>query len=139
MVKRAIKCTPNESPINNEIPSNHRFPFGLSISASQRSPIQNRIAMNKDDIAYTSASTALYQNVSENVKAKLATKEAPKIAFRCVSFNSENPETTLLKSSVSDQNINKIMKARDTTETILTSRAILVTSVANIEKTASII
>src|SRR5690606_21946893 len=114
MVKSAIKCTPNESPINKDIPSNHRFPLGLSISASQRSPIQNKIAMNKDDIAYTSASTALYQNVSENVKAKLATKEAPKIAFKLVSFNSEKLETTRFKSSVSDQNINKIVKALDT-------------------------
>ena len=81
MVNNPIKCTPKESPIIKAININQRFPLGLSISCSQRNPSQNIAAIIKVAMAYTSVSTALNQNESVNVKAKLPTTPLPKIAM----------------------------------------------------------
>ena len=79
MVNKAIKCAPNESPITSEIKTNHLLPLGVSISCSHLKPSQTNKAINKDAIAYTSASVALNQKLSVNVKANEATKALPKI------------------------------------------------------------
>ena len=60
--------------------SNHLLPRGVSNSCSQRNPNQNNNAIKKEAIAYTSASTALYQKLSENVKESDAISELPKIS-----------------------------------------------------------
>ncbi len=67
MVSKAMKCTPNESPTIKEMIKSHLFPLGLSMSCSQRKPSQKSKAINKEAIAYTSASTALNQKLSEKV------------------------------------------------------------------------
>ena len=59
--------------------NNHLFPRGVSNSCSQRNPNQNNKAIKKVAIAYTSASTALYQKLSENVNVNEAIKALPKI------------------------------------------------------------
>ena len=51
IVNNAIKCTPNDSPMTKLIKSNHLFPFGSSIAASQRNPSQNNNAIIKVAIA----------------------------------------------------------------------------------------
>ena len=65
--------------MTNEIINNHLFPRGVSSSCSQRNPNQNSNAIKKVAIAYTSASTALYQKLSVKVKVKEAIKALPKI------------------------------------------------------------
>ena len=81
MVSNAMKCTPKDNPTTKLISKSHLLPLGSCISCSQRSPSQNKRAINKVAIAYTSASTALNQKLSEKVKAKAPTKELPKIAM----------------------------------------------------------
>ena len=59
--------TPKDNPTTKLINNNHLFPLGKCISFSHFNPSQNKIAIKKDDIAYTSPSTALNQKLSENV------------------------------------------------------------------------
>ena len=47
--------------------NNHLSPLGVFISCSQRNPSHSNKAINSEAIAYTSASTALYQKLSEKV------------------------------------------------------------------------
>ena len=81
MVKSAIKWTPNDNPTTKLINNSHLFPFGSCISCSQRKPNHNSKAINNMAMAYTSASTALNQKLSEKVKVNAPTKELPKIAM----------------------------------------------------------
>ncbi len=57
-----------------------RLAFGSPASRSQRVAAHNTSATNKDDRAYTSASTAENQNESVKAKASAPTREASKIA-----------------------------------------------------------
>ena len=77
MVNKAIKWTPKDNPTTNEMINNHLFPRGKCISASHRNPNQSSKAIKVVAIAYTSASTALNQKLSEKVKAKAPTKALP--------------------------------------------------------------
>ena len=61
------KCTPKQSPITKEIKTSHLFPLGVSSSSSHFNPSQTKTAINSEPIAYTSASTALYQKLSVKV------------------------------------------------------------------------
>ncbi len=88
MVNRAIKWTPKDSPISREINNNQRLPLGVCMSSSHLSASQNNIAMNNDAMAYTSASTALAQKLSEKVKAKEPTNELPKTTIALFLSNS---------------------------------------------------
>ena len=67
IVRIAIKCTPNDNPIINDIKSNHLSPLSVSKSFSHLRPNQNVAARKNIAKAYTSDSTALYQKLSENV------------------------------------------------------------------------
>ncbi len=60
-------CTPNDNPVTKLISTNHLFPLGVSSSLSHFKPSQNKSAIKKEDIAYTSPSTALNQKLSEKV------------------------------------------------------------------------
>src|SRR5574343_667743 len=66
------KCTPKQSPITKENNTNHLFPLGVSNSSSHFKPSQTNTAINNEPIAYTSASTALYQKLSVKVKLSAA-------------------------------------------------------------------
>ena len=88
MVSKAMKCTPKESPINREINNNQRFPHGVCMSSSQRKANQTNKAINKEAMAYTSASTALAQKLSEKVKASEPTIELPKTTMALFLSNS---------------------------------------------------
>ena len=66
-VSSPIKWTPNDNPIRKAISTNQRSPRGLSMSSSQRNPNQNMAEVISIAMAYTSASTALNQKLSENV------------------------------------------------------------------------
>ena len=78
MVNNPIKCTPKESPMTKAMRSNQRSPRGVFISFSQRIAIQNSAERMQVAIAYTSASTALNQKLSEKQKAKAPTAALPK-------------------------------------------------------------
>ena len=67
MVSNAIKCTPNDSPTTNEISNNQRSPRGSCKLSVHLMPNQNIADINSIAIAYTSASTALNQKLSEKV------------------------------------------------------------------------
>ena len=61
------KCTPIESPTINEINTIQRSACFSSAMFSHFKIAQNTTAVHKEDIAYTSVSTAENQKVSENV------------------------------------------------------------------------
>ena len=63
-------CTPTERPIKNAIKTNHLFACASPNSFSHLRIDQKTTAVNKEDIAYTSPSTAENQNESEKVYAK---------------------------------------------------------------------
>ena len=93
--------------------------------------------MIKVAIAYTSVSTALNQNESVNVKAKLPTKALPKIATAVsCSIASSFTLTSLRNNIVIVQNIKSIVKALDTALIIFNIIPICAGSNANSEKNA---
>lgn len=139
MVSKAIKCTPKESPMSNEIINNQRFPRGVCMSSSQRKASQNNKAINKEAIAYTSASTALAQKLSEKVKASEPTIELPKTTMALFLSNSVYDDIIFLNNIEDDQNINNMVKALENTEVMLTIKAMFSLLKANMEKNAPII
>ena len=64
MLRRLRRCTPIESPIRKHMSMIHLLEWGWSASSYHLVIAQNPMAVNNDDIAYTSASTAENQNVS---------------------------------------------------------------------------
>jgi hypothetical protein len=90
-----------------------------------------RVAM-----AYTSVSTALNQNESVNVKAKLPTKALPSTATCFDVVNSPFNVIIFLRSKEMLQNINKIVKALATALIKFITNPIWLGSKANIEKNA---
>ena len=62
-----MKCTPNDSPTTKDISNNHLSPLAVFISCSQRKPSHKSNDISKVAMAYTSASTALNQKLSEKV------------------------------------------------------------------------
>ena len=68
--------------IIKEINNNQRSPRGVFISCSHRRPNQKSNERINVAIAYTSASTALNQKLSEKQKAKAPTAALPKKANR---------------------------------------------------------
>ncbi len=93
--------------------------------------------MNKVAIEYTSASTALNQKLSEKVKAKAPTKEAPKTAIELLLFISVKEETIFLSKIELDQNRNKMVNALEKTDIMFTIKAILSGLTANIGEEGS--
>ena len=69
MVSIAIKWTPNDKPIKNEISNNHLSPLSFSKSLSHLNPAQKVEERKSIANAYTSVSTALNQKLSEKVNA----------------------------------------------------------------------
>ena len=67
MVNRLRMCTPIESPMRYAISMSQRFACGWSATSSHLSIAQMTTAVNSDESAYTSPSTAENQNVSVNV------------------------------------------------------------------------
>src|SRR5690554_3735754 len=103
------------------ISNNHLFHLGSSIASIQRKPNQSNKASMKAAIAYTSVSTALNQKVSEKVKVNAPMKLLPKTAIAVLLLMfSFLIFTTFIKILVDAQNINKIAKALETAETMLT-------------------
>src|SRR5690606_14957456 len=88
-------------------------------------------------VALTSASTALYQNVSEKVNVKAPINALPKIATRWfLLIVLLYKPTTFFKIFVLLQNINNMVNALETAATIFTIYAIYVLSGTKIEKNA---
>ena len=87
-------------------------------------------------IAYTSVSTALNQNESVNVNAKLPTKALPSMACPCALESVSIEPIMFLSNNVIDQNINKIVNALETALIIFISHPICEGSVEKIEKNA---
>ena len=67
IVSKLSKCTPIDSPIRYDIKINHLDELALSDSFSHFIMHQKVTAVKKDDIAYTSPSTAENQKESVNV------------------------------------------------------------------------
>ena len=79
MASSPIKWTPNERPTTNDININHLLDLSFSKSSAHLRPNQKRTDKIKVAIAYTSASTALYQKLSVKVNVNEPRKDAPKI------------------------------------------------------------
>ena len=67
MASKLSICTPTDKPIKNAIKTNHLFACAFSNSLSHLRIDQKTTAVNKEDIAYTSPSTAENQKESEKV------------------------------------------------------------------------
>src|ERR1043166_2277438 len=78
------RCTPIDKPIMKKIKMSHLSAPGSSATRSHFSADQKTIAVKKELIAYTSPSTALYQNESVNVPASAPTTPAPITLNICV-------------------------------------------------------
>ena len=96
--------------------NNHLFPRGVSNSCSQRNPSQNNKAIRNVAIAYTSASTALYQKLSVKVNDKLAMTALPKIITALLVESSFSPTISFFNNMVNDQNIKSMVNALENTE-----------------------
>ena len=70
-----------DRPIRKDISTIHLFAYGSSASSYQRVIAQNTRAVNSEDIAYTSPSTAENQKVSEKQYARAPTAPLPKMAM----------------------------------------------------------
>jgi len=77
MLSRLSRCTPIERPMRKHISTIHLPECGSSASSYQRVMAQNTTAVNNDDMAYTSASTAENQKVSLKQYANAPTAPAP--------------------------------------------------------------
>ena len=85
---------------------------------------QNTKAVKKEDIAYTSASTAENQIESENVHTSPPTNPAPITAMVCPMFKTSPALTNIfLAKCVIDQNRKSTVKAADNTLNMLTQKA----------------
>ena len=131
IVSNAIKCTPNDNPISSAISSSHLLPLGSCMASPHFRPAQNRSAMNNDAMAYTSASVALYQKLSEKRKARLAVKALPKTAFALLEVISPFVLTIFVNKMVTDQNINSMVNADESTDTMLIIKPVCCGEVAN--------
>ena len=72
---------PMESPIRKAMRTIQRLAYGESACSYHFVMAQNTMAVNNDDIAYTSPSTAENQNVSEKQYASAPTIPAPYMAI----------------------------------------------------------
>ena len=79
------------------------------------------------------------QKVSEKQSVNEPTTELPSIAISLSVVSSVYDSTIFFKIIVDDQNKNKIVKALEITEIILTIKAICILLNANIDKNAPII
>src|SRR5690606_12486955 len=90
---------------------------------------QNTTAVQRDDIAYTSDSTAENQNVSENVYAKAPTAPAPRICTSLPSVGSAPRGTMVFRTkAVIVQNRKSIVRPLDTAEPKFIQNAIRISS-----------
>ena len=98
-----------------------RFDSALSSTNSHLNAAQTTIAVKKDDIAYTSASTAENQKVSENVYIKDPTTPDANKPKRSFAFKSSNDFLIILRPIITMvQCKNKIVKALLNTDNIFT-------------------
>ena len=136
MVNIAIKWTPKDKPIKNEISNTHLSPLSFSKSLSHLNPAQKVEERKSIANAYTSVSTALNQKLSEKVNAN-----APIDALRIIAHEFLNSFSLkiLFKIKVVDQNKNNITNALDNTDRKFTASAINSLLGANNEKIAPII
>src|SRR6478609_9001191 len=105
------RCTPIDNPIMKKIKTSHLSAPGSSATRSHFKADQNTIAVKKELIAYTSPSTALYQNESVNVPASAPTIPVAIILHCCMLVNSfVSGATIFLAKCVIVQNKNKIVK-----------------------------
>ena len=105
-------------------PSSSALSYHLSMS-------QNTTAVNNDDEAYTSPSTALNQNVSLNVYANAPTAPAPSRAIICAKLSGA---TSFFARAVIVQNRNRIVNAEASADNAFTHIATCDASLANSEK-----
>ena len=77
MASRFSRWIPMDRPIRNEISTIHLLEKRLSSSSYHLVMHQTTRAVNRDDIAYTSPSTAENQNVSEKQYARAPTAALP--------------------------------------------------------------
>ena len=83
MASRLSRCTPMLRPIRKAISTIQRRAYGSSARSYQTVMSQNTTAVNREDIAYTSPSTAENQNVSEKAYTSAPTRPEPKMATAC--------------------------------------------------------
>ncbi len=90
-------------------------------------------------IAYTSASTALNQKLSENVKASDPINALPKIPILAGLLRSFTGPVTLSNNKTIDQNMNRIVNALESPDMKLTINATWLESAAKVAKKAPVI
>ena len=110
MVNSAIKCTPKVNPTIKEINNNQRFPVGSSISSSHFNPHQNSKAIKNDAMAYTSASTALYQKFNPIINNSFKKVGADKIWADLITKYNNLPLTADVNPDLTDYVTNEALK-----------------------------
>ena len=139
MVSRPIKCTPKDKPKIKAISNNQRSPLGVFMSCSQRRPNQKSKDKMRVAMAYTSASTALNQKLSEKQKASAPTAALPKKLKRCGRVSRLEKAGSFRNKSVSVQNKNNTVKALENTDMAFTIKATFSGPEAKLAKNAPII
>ena len=119
--------------------NNQRSPLGVFISCSHRRLSQNKSERIQVAMAYTSASTALNQKLSEKQKASAPITALPKNAKASLVVSIALKAGNFLSRRVKVQNKNRIVKALEKTDIKFTSKAICSGPLANKEKKAPII
>src|SRR5215813_8356496 len=107
------RCTPIDKPIKKKMKMSHLSAPGSSATRSHFNADQKTIAVKKELIAYTSPSTALYQNESVKVPASAPTIPEPIIVhcFKLLNSFDRSGSTIFLAKYVIVQNKNKMVKA----------------------------
>src|SRR5690606_6181620 len=132
-----------DNPITYAISTSHLSACGSSARASHFNIAQNTTAVQREDIAYTSDSTAENQNVSVKAYASAPTTPEAITTNSCGELNSawsDVPTNTLRAKAVIVQNRKRIVKPLQTTDPIFIQNAIRdVSPIAKLENRFCII
>ena len=110
MVRRFSRCTPMLRPIRKVMSTIQRLAWGSSACSYHLHMAQKTRAVKKEDMAYTSPSTALNQKVSEKQYASAPTAPEAKIAIACPGPTGD-PTTTLLAKNTMVKYSRKMVRA----------------------------
>ena len=139
MASRLRRWIPIESPIRNDMSTIHLFAYGVSACSYHLVIAQNTRAVKRDDMAYTSPSTAENQNVSLNVYARAPTAPDPKmaIAFATGYVPSSDGFTSLFAKNTMVRYRKNMVRAEHMAFMALTATAACMLSVNIVKKRAN--
>ena len=137
MVRRFSRCTPILRPIRKVMSTIQRLAWGSSACSYHLHMAQKTRAVKKEDMAYTSPSTALNQKVSEKQYAKAPTAPEAKIAIACpVVSPFVSAFATLLAKNTMVKYSRKMVRALSTAFMAFTATAACCASTGMVKKRA---